>query len=311
MKGEITMDIITKFDRIEDILGSPDGRYFGNGYTQVKYFQKVKHITFEGIESVFEINYPKSWSTKKNIELIKPLFSSLDSIVLAVKLVSDFLREELVVEEDTINNALISSLSVKAGNSLVEDLKNVTAKLSLSSDDKLSFKGRIASFSVELVVDLFDDSKQLKINSGEDYYFSNFKTVDTKLTDISVKTELNSISATTSFSYSDKFSGIESAHLLKKRLPSILDHIIVTAELTEVLHSYLDRTPREFSKTLIMRKIKILRNLSNDSQLSEGNIKVQVLKTKIVPLKGKNVRVSDMISKLGESTLIYSVAQEL
>ena len=49
------MDIITKFDRIEDILGSPDGRYFGNGYTQVKYFQKVKHITFEGIESVFEI----------------------------------------------------------------------------------------------------------------------------------------------------------------------------------------------------------------------------------------------------------------
>lgn len=302
------MDIITKFDRIEDILGSPDGRYFGNGYTQVKYFQKVKHITFEGIESVFEINYPKSWSTKKNIESIKPHFSSLDSIVLAV---SDFLREELVIEEDTINNALISSFSVKAGKSLVEDLKNVTAKLSLSSDDKLSFKGRIASFSVELVVDLFDDSKQLKINSGEDYYFSNFKTVDTKLTDISVKTELNSISATTSFSYSDKFSGIESAHLLKKRLPSILDHIIVTAELTEVLHSYLDRTPREFSKTLIMRKIKILRNLSNDSQLSEGNIKVQVLKTKIVPLKGKNVRVSDMISKLGESTLIYSVAQEL
>ena len=305
------MDIITKFDRIEDILGSPDGRYFGNGYTQVKYFQKVKHITFEGIESVFEINYPKSWSTKKNIESIKPHFSSLDSIVLAVKLVSDFLREELVIEEETINNALISSFSVKAGKSLVEDLKNVTAKLSLSSDDKLSSKGRIASFSVELVVDLFDDSKQLKINSGEDYYFSNFKTVDTKLTDISVKTELNSISATTSFSYSDKFSGIESAHLLKKRLPSILDHIIVTAELTEVLHSYLDRTPREFSKTLIMRKIKILRNLSNDSQLSEGNIKVQVLKTKIVPLKGKNVRVSDMISKLGESTLIYSVAQEL
>lgn len=133
------MDIITKFDRIEDILGSPDGRYFGNGYTQVEYFQKVKHITFEGIESVFEINYPKSWSTKKNIESIKPHFSSLDSIVLAVKLVSDFLREELVIEEDTINNALISSFSVKAGNSLVEDLKNVTAKLSLSSDDKLSF----------------------------------------------------------------------------------------------------------------------------------------------------------------------------
>lgn len=35
------MDIITKFDRIEDILGSPDGRYFGNGYTQVNIFRKL------------------------------------------------------------------------------------------------------------------------------------------------------------------------------------------------------------------------------------------------------------------------------
>lgn len=41
------MDIITKFDRIEDILGSPDGRYFDTGYTQVKYFQKVKYIAFD------------------------------------------------------------------------------------------------------------------------------------------------------------------------------------------------------------------------------------------------------------------------
>ena len=68
----------------------------------------------------------------EGIESLKPHFSSLDSIVLAVKVLSDFLREELVIEEDTINNALISNFSVKAGKSLVEDLKNVTAKLSLS-----------------------------------------------------------------------------------------------------------------------------------------------------------------------------------
>ena len=41
------MDIITKFDRIKDILGCADGRYFGAGFTQVKYFQKVKHIAFD------------------------------------------------------------------------------------------------------------------------------------------------------------------------------------------------------------------------------------------------------------------------
>ena len=41
------MDIITKFDRIDDILGCADGWYFDTGYTQVKYFQKVKYIAFE------------------------------------------------------------------------------------------------------------------------------------------------------------------------------------------------------------------------------------------------------------------------
>ncbi|WP_295592695.1 3-hydroxyacyl-ACP dehydratase [uncultured Streptococcus sp.] len=41
------MDIITMFDRIEDILGCADGRYFSTRYTQVKYFQKVKHIAFD------------------------------------------------------------------------------------------------------------------------------------------------------------------------------------------------------------------------------------------------------------------------
>ena len=50
------MDIITKFDRIEDILGSSDGRYFGNGYTQVKYFQKVKHITLEILSEIIDGN---------------------------------------------------------------------------------------------------------------------------------------------------------------------------------------------------------------------------------------------------------------
>lgn len=41
------MDIITKFDRIDDILGWADGWYFDAGYTQVKYFQKVKYIAFD------------------------------------------------------------------------------------------------------------------------------------------------------------------------------------------------------------------------------------------------------------------------
>ena len=41
------MDIITKFDRIKDILCRAGGRYLGTGYTQVKYFQKVKCIAFD------------------------------------------------------------------------------------------------------------------------------------------------------------------------------------------------------------------------------------------------------------------------
>lgn len=72
-----------------------------------------------------------------------------------MKLVSDFLREELVIEEDTINNALISSFSVKAGKSLVEDLKNVTAKLAKTLEELKQIIIPISNAGV----DIFDYSE--------------------------------------------------------------------------------------------------------------------------------------------------------
>ncbi|MEY8585352.1 AvrD family protein [Ligilactobacillus animalis] len=56
---------MNKFKSIEDILGDPKGRYFGEGYKKVVYSQKSKDETLEKITSVFEIQYPSSWSTKK------------------------------------------------------------------------------------------------------------------------------------------------------------------------------------------------------------------------------------------------------
>lgn len=305
------METINDFKNIEDVLGNANGRYFGTGYKQVHYLQKEKQISFEGIREIFEIHYPKNWSTKETEMAITPHFSTLDSVVLAVKLVTDFLREQLAVEENTINNALISKLSVKAGNNLVENLKNVEAHLALSSDNELLFKGKVASFSVELTIELFDDSKQIIVPNREDYYFSAFETEENEVTDVSILPDLSGVSANADFQYDKTFSGVESAYLLSHQLPSILDQIIVTAQLTEILHARLDNIPREKSKTLIMRKIEFSRTLLYDADPNNKTIKIEVLKTKMVHLRGKSLRTSDMISKFGNSTFTYSVAQEI
>ncbi|MDR0300404.1 MAG: hypothetical protein LBI13_10085 [Streptococcaceae bacterium] len=308
------MENANYFKSIEDILGNANGRYFGTGYKQVRYLQKKKEIDYEGIREFFEIQYPKNWSTKETTTVITPHFSTLDSVVLAVKLVTDFLREQLVVEENTINNALISKISVKAGKSLVEDLKNVEANLILASDSQLLFKGKVASFSVELIIELFDDSKQISVPTGEDYYFSAFESEENEVTDVSIMADLSSVSANADFQYDKTFSGVESAYLLSNRLPSILDQIIVTAELTEILHARLDNIPREKSKTLIMRKIEFSRTLLHEVTSRVPNnktIKIEVLKTKMVHLGEKSLRTSDMISKFGNSSFTYSVAQEI
>lgn len=82
--------------------------------------------------------------------------------------------------------------------------------------------------------------------------------------------------------------------------------------MTELLHSQLDNIPRELSKTLIMRKIKFIRKIPNNKKTGIVNkVEINVSKSKIVQLKGKSVRTSQMVSKFNNSTLIYSVAQEL
>ncbi|WP_367293694.1 AvrD family protein [Lactococcus lactis] len=206
---------------------------------------------------------------------------------------------------------MISKLSVKAGNNLVENLKNVEAHLALSSDNELLFKGKVASFSVELTIELFDDSKQIIVSNREDYYFSAFETEENEVTDVSILPDLSGVLANADFQYDKTFSGVESAYLLSHQLPSILDQIIVTAQLTEILHARLDNIPREKSKTLIMRKIEFSRTILYDADPNNKTIKIEVLKTKMVHLRGKALRTSDMISKFGNSTFTYSVAQEI
>ncbi|WP_289190620.1 AvrD family protein [Ligilactobacillus animalis] len=303
---------MNKFKSIEDILGDPKGRYFGEGYKKVVYSQKSKDETLEKITSVFEIQYPSSWSTKKNIASIKPHLSTIDSIVITIKLVTDFLREQLNFDEDTISNMVITEFTIKAGSVLVEDLKNIKAELTLMAKNEFHFKGKVASFSVELQVTLGGKLKKSNRDTGDDYYFSGFKLDNRSITNIELGTDLKSVCAITKITHSGSFSGIESEYIFENRISSILNQIIVTAELTELLHSQLDDIPRELSKTLIMRKIKFIRKIPNNKKTGIVNkVEINVSKSKIVQLKGKSVRTSQMVSKFNNSTLIYSVAQEL
>ncbi|WP_019795593.1 AvrD family protein [Streptococcus sobrinus] len=296
---------------IESFLGSPEGRYFGSGYKKVRYIQRQEEMTRQSINSVFEIQYPKNWSTKENIKEIVPHFSSLDSVVLAVKVILDYLKKELEIDEQTINSSLISNLSIKAGKSLVEDLKNVGVHLKRVSQDSLAFKGKVASFSVELSLELFENSNKKQEVSQRDYYYTAFKDSEKQVKDIVIDQKFAKISSVADFKYKEQFTGIESEYILKKSLPSILDQIIATAELTEVLHSKLDKIPREKSKTLIMRKIKFHRTVPTKTDTIENRLSIEIIKTKVVCVKDKTMRISDMVSTWGNSIFTYSVAQEL
>lgn len=303
------MNDFENFNDIDELIGSSNERYFGEGYKHVVYKQIQKNMNFKEIKESFAISYPEKWSQKDNVKKIIPHFSTLDSLVLAVVMVRDFLREELVVEDDVINNALISKINVKAGNALVEDLEEIQGALTLASDDELVFKGKIASFSVSLTIELFDDANQIIIPKADDFYLSGFMKSNAEVKNISISSDYSEIYAKTNVNYDEYFSGIESASIKNKRLPSILDQIITTAELTEALHSKLDAIPRNRSKTLIMRKVSFERSLVEKSNISKIDIKI--IKTKVVNVKNKKIRMSEMQSVQGSSKIKYSVAQEI
>lgn len=294
------------FDSIEEIIGDSSNRYFGDGYKKVEYNIQSMNISQSKVKALFNIYYPSNWSIKKSIPTI-PHLSTLDSVIISLKMITEFLKYKFKYSV-SLSYFFVEFLEVKAGNYLNENLNNINATLEFD-EDKFLFCGKISEFSVNTKLSHLSLHEKLT-DSNNDYYYNGFKNKTSFVNNIDLDIVNNKIKAEINNNFSGKYYGIESGYLKNKRLFCLLEQIIVTGQLTELFHSLLDDISRDSSNTLIMRRFVLKRTLNTNDKL-KNDILLEIKKSKIIQIRENMMRVSNMISKYGNSTINYSVAQKI
>jgi len=142
-------------------LGPWSGRYFGSGYRRVHHMLSALTLT-AGIDREFElagsgsVEYPADWSTDSHGESRQPHLSTIDAIVLSVRLAEAFLRHVDNLTEAEIAHAWLADVEIKAGASPNDKLEIVSLHCARTSHELLgeecesAFRVRVGTMSVSM-----------------------------------------------------------------------------------------------------------------------------------------------------------------
>ncbi|MBZ5979425.1 MAG: AvrD family protein [Leuconostoc gelidum] len=301
---------MSNYKNIDDIIGNSSTRYFGEGYRNVKYDIISKNMELSSVFEMFNITYPDQWSVK-NGQSINSHLSTIDGIILAVKSIEDYFID-LGIPYEELAQFKIHDLVIKAGKALKENLDGVAVNFLVKNPESetVSFKGKVGSFSV--VVKLRKVSEKFSktfTKEIHDYIFSEFKKSKICISDIKISEIHNNINAVYKINnehVGSYFNGI--SNTVYSGELSVIDGIVIVAELTEALLLEINNVDRDNSNLLIMRKIHFHRPETEDNN-QQVKFNIDVLKETIV--SDRNMRLLDCEAKALGFNLLYSVAQEI
>lgn len=301
---------MSNYKNIDDIIGNSSTRYFGEGYRNVKYDVISKNMELGSAAEIFNITYPEQWSVKKG-QSINSHLSTIDGIILAIKSIEDYFID-LGMSYEELAQFKIHDLVIKAGKVLKEDLDGVVVSLLVTTIDSetVSFKGKVGTFSVVVKVNKITDVVSKKLTEGiHDYIFSEFRNSKIIVSDVAISEKHDNANAEYEISnehVDGYFNGV--SNTIYSGELSIVDGIVIVAELTEALLLEINNVDRDNSNLLIMRKIHFQRPEKKYNN-QPAKFCIDVLKETIV--SNRNMRLLDCEANALGFDLLYSVAQEI
>lgn len=301
---------MSNYKNIDDIIGNSSTRYFGEGYRNVKYDVISKKMELGSATEIFNIRYPDQWSVKDG-KSINSHLSTIDGIILAIKSIEDYFSD-LGISDEELAQFKIHDLVIKAGKTLKEDLNDVVVSLMGKKIDSetLSFKGKIGTFSVVVKVNKVTDGISKNCTEGiHDYIFSEFRNSKILVSDVAITEKHDRVNAEYEIGnehVDGYFNGV--SNTIYSGELSIVDGIVIVAELTEALLLEINNVDRDNSNLLIMRKIHFQR--PEKSYINHpAKFCIDVLKETVV--SDRNMRLLDCEANALGFNLRYSVAQEI
>lgn len=318
------------FSSIDDCLGPGHERYFAQGYRRVQHHVSAVELRLDPsapmatANATARLSFPDDWSVKGADRARTPHLTSIDCVVLSVRLIEALLGGALGLGPGRLRRAQLRKITVRAGTKPIEEVDDVplTGELLIPGGGRESLleadvECRIGTMRVSAVVELPVGAAPTPPQADTDeaacaaYYFREiYKAQDRSIDNVVLETASGSAAATVTVRGPSATDGFSSACLPGFTL---IDGMLVLAQLSQALLYELDGMTRASSDNLWMRRLMIESAVAAPSDLTKLDglrVGTSLTKTTIVQVNGERWRTSDWAAEILGTRYTYGLAHK-
>lgn len=315
---------------IDDLLGPASTRFFGSGYRRIH--QSMRGLApvaqdWSHLAGVANICYPDDWS-RKSTEVVRPHLSSLDALALAVRLAETSLvrRHRLTAAQQ--RRLSLDRVNLRAGTTPCEDLTAVpvTAVRNVigcddwhtTYDTRLgTMKGRVRIAHPRLSEPepggrpdpgiRRRDDQEAPVVSRLSRFSADYQGRTHDIEQVRINPSLGTCSARVLV----RGAGVTNDGKAMVTPPTVVDAVIVIAQLAQALMYTMDDLDRSTSDTLWMRYVTVRAQRTKPSLHETVHAITRLGRANLVQLREQRWRVTTMTGALAGFDLDYSLAHQL
>ena len=325
---------VTRFATIDEHLGEGCGRFFGDGFKRVQRELSDLDITLPGdgdgeIRCRAILQYPNDWSCKGSRTDLQPHLSTIDGLLITVDLVEAYLSRVYGFDAAQRRRMWLSTFVISAGaapGKCIDELAVAAIHRSCirtgapGTGYRSHFECRIGPLKVRCDVEHpppgapspaqhFSGVVEILGARAGGHYGSGYQRRIVAVRDLTLDSADRRVDATAgSTPHLREGTGFEGAY---SRAMSMLDTLLVLAQLAQVLVYDVDSIPRAESNTLWMRRCALRRQSPDRPLAIDATATAAIEQTKRLTLKGATWRTFDVVGRFGGLVGRASLAHQL
>lgn len=308
---------MTAADRpeLQQLLGPASGRYFAEGYREVRHdvhsIREFVPNTTTQFEAIAAVSYPPLWSVDRGGGTRTPHLSSVDAIVLPVLALQGSEHGDHQLERYWVRE-----ITLRAGSEPWWDLAEVPITMQLdASGSTLQLRAQSGNIRANIVLESAEQPGSPAASSsgvGASSYGEGFRRIhcETELTGFDA--ERNELSSTHSFSAAEHPQericvGIESQHW---PAVTIIDYLVTMGQQVQALVYLAEHTNREQMGNLWMRTMRISRSAPPAALPLSTHTSTSLIRRRLIKRSGATIHDLTVASRshcavTAEATVAY------
>jgi hypothetical protein len=320
---------------IDDALGPSANRFFGDGHRKVS--QHLRSLTLEAtsaglcrIRGKADVVYPRGWSAKATHTELRPHLSSIDAVALGARLAECCLACSLGLDRDQRRRMWIRSVTFRAGTAPQLDLSDVDVSATVTSSEpvRLSLCGHTSTVEsrvgpIKVVFEVEHEpgrpgdpgshyaAENLPAEPAARYFGDGYKRTLREIGNICLDPETGKVGALITIAGQDSAHAAEGIGATYLPCLTVIDDIVIMAQLAQVLVYASDNLSRDQAGTLWLRHFTGRLSTPYQPITNPCGASLSTIRSRTTPLGGKTWRTVDMACVLLGISASFSVTHAL